>query len=64
MTARTGRLIEMAVRAAPDAGVDGGTSPIAPLIGFGFLVVVFVVGLQAVRRQRREGRRSKLPPIG
>lgn len=45
---------------------DGGDGPgIGPLLG-GLVVLgaVFAMGLSAIRRQRAEGRRSKLPPIG
>ncbi|MEL6892748.1 MAG: hypothetical protein AAFP84_14210 [Actinomycetota bacterium] len=49
---------------AAEATADDGPSAIAVAAGIGILVIVLVVGLQAIRRQRREGRRSKLPPIG
>jgi hypothetical protein len=39
-------------------------NPLRPVIGLGAIVIVFVIGLRAVKRQRDEGRRSKLPPIG
>ncbi|MFK7920181.1 MAG: hypothetical protein AB8G14_19065 [Ilumatobacter sp.] len=36
----------------------------APLIGIGVMVAILVFGLKAIKKQRDEGRRSKLPPIG
>lgn len=39
-------------------------SRLRPVLGFVLIATVFVVGLRAVKRQREEGRRSKLPPIG
>jgi hypothetical protein len=49
-----------------DASASSGAedNPLRPLIGLGVLAMVFVFGLKAVKRQRDEGRRSKLPPIG
>lgn len=38
--------------------------PVQPLIGIGIMGLILVVGLRAIKRQRDEGRRSKLPPIG
>ncbi len=46
---------------APSGAED---NPLRPLIGLALLAMVFVFGLKAVKRQRDEGRRSKLPPIG
>ena len=52
-------------RAEPaDGGGDDGPGA-APIVG-GLVILgaVFAMGLSAIRRQRAEGRRSKLPPIG
>lgn len=46
------------------AAEESDGSPLRPLLGLLLIVIVFVVGLRAVKRQRDEGRRSKLPPIG
>ncbi len=43
---------------------DEGRSSMGLVIGIAVLLVILVVGLQAIKRQRDEGRRSKLPPIG
>jgi len=48
---------------ADDAGGDGpGAAPV--IGGLVILGAVLAIGLSAIRRQRAEGRRSKLPPIG
>jgi len=36
----------------------------AAVVGIAILLVVLGVGLRAIKRQRAEGRRGKLPPIG
>lgn len=51
-------------RQARSAGADDGSSTGALVVGIAVLLIVFVVGLRAIKHQRDEGRRSKLPPIG
>ena len=59
---------ESAIQASEEDGAPASSesegSPLRPVLGFVLIGIVFVVGLRAVKRQRDEGRRSKLPPIG
>lgn len=46
----------------PDQAKSGRS--MQPLIGIAVMGAILVFGLRAIKRQRDEGRRSKLPPIG
>ncbi|MFK8026209.1 MAG: hypothetical protein AB8G26_19800 [Ilumatobacter sp.] len=47
-----------------DLFTDGGGLPLEAVVVASVFLGVFVVGLRAIKRQRDQGRRSKLPPIG
>lgn len=57
-------VVEQPVDDRLDVARDSSDQSLGPLIGIAVMGAVLVFGLRAIKRQRDEGRRSKLPPIG